>query len=501
MSSNQVVVQPQQVEVSVIDQKMRDSELHHSDQKKYMNELFDRFRKTQDILSPSARKKSYKAVTGFTLPILNLDTTNNPNVKSSKILPTVQQPIKNRSVEKCPKPTQRIEAQSVVSNYIRNTPTRKSNSPENKDCNTERKVEIYDYRKHNSLDPDLPSKRKLRVSSNSKDYDPDILSYRLVKNKINHLEYQPELFTHFTIRQIKNIINDSGKNSKERIAVQAKDDSGVSPTRIADKLPAQTTTNVVDRIIEEQLLTRKEQIEMERQRRVQEINNFRSNQKTAAVREVVHIPKKEFVEKLMHEVAEKDFNSNGRLMERTNSRKMRVREVMRLQFERQYGTRQAILKPPEIFVAKDSAPQADFSKMAQEVLKGEYDFEKEEYMLDKMLLSQMKKTEKCNLQSKLKMQKDRRKSHATTQRFLMKNQSKELRKGNAKFITSITPDIPSKPLSTAKLLQNLQQKRLMKQRDFNNSHMIISENLNQSSMIGEGQSTTNELSQVLNNMS
>lgn len=179
---------------------MRDSERHHSDQKHYMNELFDKFRKTQDILCPSARKKSYKAVTGFTLPILNLDTTNNPNVKSSKILPIVQQPIKNRSIEKSPKPTQRILAQSVVSNYIRNTPTRKSNSPDNKESNTERKVEIYDYRKYNSLDPDMPSKRKLRVSSNSKDYDPDILSYRIVKNKINHLEYQPELFNHFTIR-------------------------------------------------------------------------------------------------------------------------------------------------------------------------------------------------------------------------------------------------------------------------------------------------------------
>jgi len=33
------------------------------------------------------------------------------------------------------------------------------------------------------------NKRKLRESSNSKDYDPDILSYRIVKNKINHLEY------------------------------------------------------------------------------------------------------------------------------------------------------------------------------------------------------------------------------------------------------------------------------------------------------------------------
>lgn len=72
-------------------------------------------------------------------------------------------------------------------------------------------------------------------------------------------------------------------------------------------------------------------------------------------------------------------------------------------------------------MAKDSLPQADFSKMAQEVLKGEYDFEKEDYMLDKILLPQMKKTEKYNLGSKLKMYQDRIKSHATTQRFLMKN--------------------------------------------------------------------------------
>lgn len=128
-------------------------------------------------------------------------------------------------------------------------------------------------------------------------------------------------------------------------------------------------------------------------------------------------------------------------MERTNSRKMRVREVMRLQFERQYGTRQAILKPPEIFVAKDSAPEADFSKMAQQVLKGQYDFEKEEFMLNKMLLSQMKKSEKYNLESKLKTQKERRKSHTVTQRFI-KNDSKELRKGNVKFITCSTPEIP-----------------------------------------------------------
>lgn len=69
---------------------------------------------------------------------------------------------------------------------------------------------------------------------------------------------------------------------------------------------------------------------MERQRRAQEIDNFKSNQKTAAVREVVHLPKKEFVQKLMNEVAEKELHSNGRLMERTKSRKMRVREVMRL---------------------------------------------------------------------------------------------------------------------------------------------------------------------------
>ena len=54
-----------------------------------MNDLFDRFRKTQDILSPSARKKTFKAVTGFTLPILNLDNNNNPNVKSTKALPVI----------------------------------------------------------------------------------------------------------------------------------------------------------------------------------------------------------------------------------------------------------------------------------------------------------------------------------------------------------------------------------------------------------------------------
>jgi hypothetical protein len=52
----------------------------------------------------------------------------------------------------------------------------------------------------------------------------------------------------------------------------------------------------------------------------------------------MHIPKKEFIEKLMNEVEEKELHSNGKLMERTNSRKMRVREVMRIQFERQYGT-------------------------------------------------------------------------------------------------------------------------------------------------------------------
>ena len=73
----------------MIDQKLRDSELRHNDQQRYMNELFDKFRKTQDILSPSARKKTYKAVTGFTLPILNLDNHNNPNVKSSKAIPII----------------------------------------------------------------------------------------------------------------------------------------------------------------------------------------------------------------------------------------------------------------------------------------------------------------------------------------------------------------------------------------------------------------------------
>jgi len=79
----------------------------------------------------------------------------------------------------------------------------------------------------------------------------------------------------------------------------------------------------------------------------------------------MHIPKKEFIEKLMNEVEEKELHSNGKLLERTNSRKMRVREVMRIQFERQYGTRQGILKPPEIFVAKDSVPEANFKEMAQ----------------------------------------------------------------------------------------------------------------------------------------
>jgi len=36
----------------------------------------------------------------------------------------------------------------------------------------------------------------------------------------------------------------------------------------------------------------------------------------------------------MNEVAEKELISNGRLIQRTNSRKTRVREVMRVQFER-----------------------------------------------------------------------------------------------------------------------------------------------------------------------
>ena len=95
-----------------------------------MNDLFDRFRKTQDILSPSARKKTFKAVTGFTLPILNLDNNNNPNVKSSKVLPVILLPTKNnRSVEKTPKPS-RIEGKSVVSNYIRNAPPKKGSSPQ-----------------------------------------------------------------------------------------------------------------------------------------------------------------------------------------------------------------------------------------------------------------------------------------------------------------------------------------------------------------------------------
>ena len=76
---------------------------------------------------------------------------------------------------------------------------------------------------------------------------------------------------------------------------------------------------------------------------------------------------------------------------------------MRTQFELQYGTRQAILKPPEIFVAKDSLPEANFKEMAQQVLKGNYDFDQEEYMLNYMLLSQMKKSEKHNLKSKLKV--------------------------------------------------------------------------------------------------
>lgn len=75
---------------------------------------------------------------------------------------------------------------------------------------------------------------------------------------------------------------------------------------------------------------------MERQRRHQEVVT-KSTKKHD--REVVHIPKKKFVEKLMNEVAEKELHSNGKLMERTNSRKIRVREVMRTQFERQYGTR------------------------------------------------------------------------------------------------------------------------------------------------------------------
>jgi hypothetical protein len=66
----------------------------------------------------------------------------------------------------------------------------------------------------------------------------------------------------------------------------------------------------------------------------------------------------------MNEVEEKELHSNGKLMERTNSRKMRVREIMRIQFERQYGTRQGILKPPEIFVDKDSVPEANFKEMA-----------------------------------------------------------------------------------------------------------------------------------------
>ena len=102
---------------------------------------------------------------------------------------------------------------------------------------------------------------------------------------------------------------------------------------------------------------------MERQRR--HLEDEKSKSKTKREREIIHIPKKQFVETLMNEVAEKELISNGRLMERTNSRKTRVREVMRVQFERQYGTRQVVLKPPEIFVAKDSLPEADFKQMAK----------------------------------------------------------------------------------------------------------------------------------------
>jgi hypothetical protein len=75
------------------------------------------------------------------------------------------------------------------------------------------------------------------------------------------LDYKPELFKPFTIRQIKKIMNDSQETIKE--------DRSLSPVKSENNSPTlvETTTNIVDRIIQEQLLPRKEQVELERQRR------------------------------------------------------------------------------------------------------------------------------------------------------------------------------------------------------------------------------------------
>jgi hypothetical protein len=114
---------------------------------------------------------------------------------------------------------------------------------------------------------------------------------------------------------------------------------------------------------------------------------------------------------------------------------------MQQQFERQYGTRQFMVQPPETFVAHDSQAEVDVKGMARQVLKGEYDFEGEEHRLIDMVKYNMSQSQKYNIDSMQRAyqaKKDRLKSLALKNN---KNDKKEFRRGNAKFVTCSTPDV------------------------------------------------------------
>jgi hypothetical protein len=99
----------------------------------------------------------------------------------------------------------------------------------------------------------VSSIRDIRVSSNAQETDAGELTQRIAINSINHMEYKPELFEPKTIKRIRKIIREaSPKGSNKLININsARSQSPRLHKYQSPRMPEQTTTNYIDRVIAE----------------------------------------------------------------------------------------------------------------------------------------------------------------------------------------------------------------------------------------------------------
>ncbi|TNV86780.1 hypothetical protein FGO68_gene15385 [Halteria grandinella] len=419
------------------------------------------------------QRRKMQTVMGVTLPILNLELIKrDPNIKSSRrksIMSThyqSQRKMLSNMTRKQPdkSPFMGLNSQLIPKSHL--LQSKRTSVPEISKLHQTSSIDIKpekaplpfdfkeDYLKRNfnlknrrrspktgkSGEP-LSVMRDMRVSSRLMDTDVEALSQRLIQNKINHKEYQPELFEQSTIRRIKKVIKQNSKQSPYSMPVNPikKAESGVRHQ--SPRVPQQSSSNFVERIIAEQLIPKAEQVELNRKRRADEImkknleqSSIGNNQYSPRARHN-NSPKFNPTEFIKKEVFDKiSYNdSHGFVPERSYSRLKRLRTEFYKSFKRNFvnpnSLYSSILQPPDMQGLKHFTKLNDMKQLAAQVINGEYDLDEEEDRLNKLIMKGLSKQQRISLlcSSKGRMHSQRSKTSLQS--------DKVYKQGKAKFIS------------------------------------------------------------------